>query len=653
MIVGVQSALAVGPIQDLGIPVPDYSILDVALGADASGNPRLYGSTYSVSANPGVTFFGVDPSTGTMTTQKLMSGSYGGYHTTVAPDGKVYLGTLTAAQTGQLWKYDPATDAVSIAAYQQEPAYSYFFGTAAASWGSVFVGGYPSGHLDELVPPGNLVDDGLVAAGSQFPKAIVPLSASPHAVFVGGGTPAAATVVNLDTGVRTNVLPSAYAGYEFAYNAALVDGYLLVQMVASDGTSKILRFSVSGASVSFVDELPGLSNSWGVPVNSTQFYGQGSCGGATGGLVLYDLSTKSCTVETSGDWMNGRFYSVTIGGSQWIASVGVHGLFGRWNPSTGQVVTNQLSLPGFGTNLTALATGPDGNIYGGTYETGKLFRYNVTSGATTVLGRPSASAGEILSMTSSNGKLFIGTYPNADMSVYDPTSGWSPGTSSGSNPQDIGALGTAQGRPWDMTTAPDGTVYTVTGATYGQLSGALTAVNNSSPYAQSSYRGVDGTHNLFSVAAGGGKVFLGSTKHGDGVNATGYEQILVWDIASHTAQLSAAIDFTSDYIESLVYAPNGLVWGSTDSGKLFSFSVNPPGITNLITSPYGPILGMINGPGGLIYGHSASTIFSLNPATGALTTLATTGTSYYRTLAFDSSGYLYWAAGDHLMRMHV
>lgn len=646
---GQRPAAALGPIEDLGTPVTDYSVLDVEIGTDALGNPRLYGSTYAIGASPGVVFFGVDPATGTVTTQKSMAGSYGGYHVARrASDGSIFLPTISSDQIGRLWRYDPATDAVSVAAYQQEPAYSFFFGITATSWNSMYVGGYPSGHLNEFTTAGNLVDQGLVSSGSTYPKGIAEVSSSPKTVLVGGGTPAKVTVVNLDTGVRTEVLPPAYAGYSFAYNASRAGSDILVQLVTPD--TRILRYTTGAGTATFAAELAGLTNTWTLPITGSQVYGQGSCGGSSG-LIRYDLVTQTCTFQVAGgQWLGGRMHYVTVGGQQWIASVGAKGMFGRWNPATGQLVTNQLSLPGHPTAITALAQGPDGKLYGGTYETNALFRYDT---ATTVLGKVPGGGGEILSMASANGKLFIGAYTGAAMNVYDPALPWNPGSSAGSNPRFTGAIGTQQGRPWDMTVGSDGRIWTATGAEYGQLSGAFTATGTTSPFASESWRGDFGDHNIFSIASGGGKIFVGTTKHGDGVNATGYEQFGVWDIATETLQFSAAIDFVSDYFYALCYAANGILYGSTDSGQLFRYDPATNTILSSVSFPYGAVLGMINGPDGKVYGHTASTVFSIDPATNTTTVLATTPTSYYRTLAFDANGYLYWADGARLMRMDV
>ena len=129
-------------VEDLGVPISSYLILDSVLGKDAQGRPTLYGSTYNAPSD-GVTFFGVDPVTGEIRTQLAMPGAWGGYHVTLGTNGRVYLGPEDARSKPEIWEYDPQTDTVGIAATAPEGLFC--FGMAGSPNGKIYCGAYGKG----------------------------------------------------------------------------------------------------------------------------------------------------------------------------------------------------------------------------------------------------------------------------------------------------------------------------------------------------------------------------------------------------------------------------------------------------------------------------------------------------------------------------
>ena len=361
-----------------------------------------------------------------------------------------------------------------------------------------------------------------------------------------------------------------------------------------------------------------------------------------------------------GDWVGKDTWPVLIGKQTWIASIGSTGLFGRWNPVTGDLVLQQLNLPGSPTDITALQAGPNGVIYGGTYETNSLFDYNPTTGMTTNRGVVARGAtGEILSIVSAGGKVFMGSYISAILTAYDPTQPWSPGSTTGDNPQNLGRLGVPGGspqyRPWDMAVGSDGNAYAVSGAAYGYLGGALTQIDPST-YAKKAWEKITPApyqdQNLFAIAPGQGELYVGTTDHGDSATAVGDAHLLVWSQAGENVVYSTVPVPGATWIFALATAGNGMVYGSTETGDWFRFDPISRSVTQLGAFPYGPVLGLIPGPGGKLYGHTSNTIFSVDPSTNSVTKVAdTTNDDRYRTDAFDASGRLYFASGPSLMRV--
>ena len=349
-------------------------------------------------------------------------------------------------------------------------------------------------------------------------------------------------------------------------------------------------------------------------------------------------------------WTSGpRIWPVKIGDETWLTSVGSTGQVGRWNPETGELWTHQLSLPGNPTNVTALAQSPDGAMCGGTYETNALFCYHPDTGETEVLGNVAPGhTGEILSMTSVDGKLFIGSYINNVVTVYDPTKPWAPSSSTDGNPRDLGPVGDQQYRPWDMTVGPDGRVWVASSAAYGVLRGALTAIDPQT-YAVTSYRGLAGDQHMFSVTSVGDRLVAGTSVLGDDTNAGGTAQLLVVDtdgsVVSTTTPVAGAAR-----ILALATVADGSVIGSTDTGAWFRFDPATATVTASGGSPFGVVNDLRTGPDGMVYGATSSTIFRFDPADNSFESVASPGSGYYSALAFDSAGRIYWGSGAHLFR---
>ena len=646
--------------ENLGNPINSYSILDSVLSNDALGRPTLYGSTYNA-PSAGVTFFGVDPVSGAVRTQLTMPGAYGGYHVAAAPDGRIYLGPLNSASAAQLWRYDPAANTVALVATM--PAGIMCFGVTVSSFtGLVYCGTHSGNAVYEYNPTSGAIR--LVTTALSYAKGLVVLDS--NRLVLAQGTPASVVVVNIATGAQQAVLPAAYAGYSYAYNAVRLGNYVYVQLVTPD--QRIIRFNAS--TMAFAGEVAGITGT----SFAQQLGSAGTAGGfyalgkkASGASSLFAVNGSTLAVTDTGvvpNWMSGlRLWPITISGATWLTSIGTTGIVGRWNPATGAIWTNQVTLPAYPTNITATAVGPDGHIYGGTYETNALFGFNPGTGQTTVYGNVAPGrSGEILSMVTAGAKLFIGSYIDNVVTVYDPSQPWQPGSAAGSNPRDLGPIGAAQNRPWGMTVGPDGRVWVASAAGYGQLSGALSAINPNTMQVQS-FRGIAGNQQLRSVVGGSGVVYAGTTRYGDNTDAGGDAQLLTVNPATG-AVISAVIPVPgAGSINSLTISGDGKLWGSAD-GSTFRLDPTTGSIINFGPYPSGLILSLRTGPDGAVYGTTGWTPYSpttnppgtlsrIDPVTYLVSTVASPGGGFlnYSTVSFDAAGRAYWGSGPTLMRV--
>ncbi|WP_432973692.1 hypothetical protein [Dactylosporangium sp. CA-233914] len=633
-------------VEDLGVPISNYLILDSVLGKDAAGRPTLYGSTYNTPSD-GVTFFGVDPVTGKIRTKLVMPGAYGGYHVTLGTNGRVYLGPLNARSKPEIWEYDPKTDKIRIAA--TAPDGLFCFGMEASPNGKIYCGAYGKGIYEYDPATGALR---FVLATETFPKGLLALD--DRHLLIAESSPARVLVLDLVTGKTRSILPETYtAKYSFAYNAVRIGKSIYVQLVTPD--SKVLRFDAR--TLAFIDEVPTITGMGFAPYQGNGFIAVGPDPDHAGSSVFYTGRPRHDgyridATHTPSTWASGpRVWPIKIGDETWYASVGLTGQVGRWNPDTGELKTYQLSLPGNPTNVTSLAQAPDGRMCGGTYETNALFCYDPKSGNTEVLGNVAPGrSGAIYSMHSAAGKLFMGSYTYNVITVYDPTKAWAPSSSLGGNPYELGSVGDQQYRPWDMTVGPDHRIWVASGAAYGVTRGALTAIDPTTFQVQS-FRGLAGDQHFWSVTSAGDRLVAGGSTIGDDTHLPGSAKLLVVKVDG-SVETSLVPVPGANQILALATAPDGSVVGTTDNGAWFRFD---PATASIIASgqvPFGTTYDLVTGPDGMLYGGSANSIFRFNPADNSFESVASPGVRYYRTMAFDSSGRLYWGNdAGHLLRV--
>lgn len=132
-----------------------------------------------------------------------------------------------------------------------------------------------------------------------------------------------------------------------------------------------------------------------------------------------------------------------------------------------------LDWVGTGTNIFAIAQGPDGNIYGSSILPEHLFRCAPDGSDMIDLGQCSVATGEAYSMAPLGGKLYIASYPAARFSIYDPAKPYRFGEDENANPRDIGRIDNVAYRPRAMLAGPAGKVWIGSVPDYGMWGGTL------------------------------------------------------------------------------------------------------------------------------------------------------------------------------------
>ncbi len=288
------------------------------------------------------------------------------------------------------------------------------------------------------------------------------------------------------------------------------------------------------------------------------------------------------------------------------------------NPSTKEEKEIPLKHEASGAFLFMLSTGPDGRIYGSSMLPLRLFVYDPEDRILTNLGKAAQASGQIYSMGSYEGKLYLCSYPSARISVYDPKRPFRFGEDEEANPRDLGPMGENQDRPRAMVAGPHGKIYIGSYPDYGLHGGAI-SVYDPKRREKRVFRHVVQNQSIASLAylepldllVGGSSI-----RGGGGTRAFEKEaKLILWDLKEEKKVFEIVPVPEAKTILSLAAIPSGLVYGITDNEKIFVFDPDQKKVKTVfdlgLKKPVDVSLQM--GPEGLLYGLTQEMIFFIQP----------------------------------------
>lgn len=406
-------------VRDLGVPVKAVNWIRLHPGRAPDGGPSLLATMGQ--NNGGLFALDVDLATGRVR-QFNAPGADQQYPTAAfrSPStGAVYIG---AANDGHLLRYDPAhpeRKLEDLGAIDGDRV-TFPTGIAEAPDGALWIGGYPGCTLTRYDPATGefkrfgpmdvedkylyplVGDDGTIAALTKV--------VHPHVVVLDPAT---------DRHQTLGPVTSAEDKAQHITFAKGLDGFLYFD--AHTG-----KFRLRAGALEPVDylppEMPG--------IHATYKHGYQEVLPMPGGVLAGWID---------GDEGAGTFKQLRITNT---------------NPTVAPR-TLDLDWSGGGTNLWLLHLGPDGNIYGSSFLPEHLFRVAPDGTGMVNLGRCSLMLGEAYSMGNfSDGTMIIGSYPHANISLFDPRKPYRFGTAVDSNPRDIGRLDEIGIRPIALAIVP-------------------------------------------------------------------------------------------------------------------------------------------------------------------------------------------------------
>jgi len=288
------------------------------------------------------------------------------------------------------------------------------------------------------------------------------------------------------------------------------------------------------------------------------------------------------------------------------------------NPATKERKEISLKYEAVGAYIYVVGTGPDGKIYGSTMLPLQLFVYDPQNHSLANLGKASVANGEVYSLGSLDGKLYLCSYPEARLSVYDPGKPIRFGDDEDANPRDLGPMGGDLYRPRTMITGPHGKVLIGGYPDYGLLGGAI-AVYDPMKNEKRVYRHIIRNQSIASLAyiekfdliAGGSSI-----RGGTGTHAVEKEaKLMLWDPKEEKKIFEIVPVPEAKTILSLAVTVEGLLYGITDNEKVFVFEPEKKEVRKIFDLGFkGPReISLQLGPDLRLYGLAKEAIFFIDP----------------------------------------
>ncbi|HNC23138.1 MAG TPA: hypothetical protein PLU52_02950 [Opitutaceae bacterium] len=371
------------------------------------------------------------------------------------------------------------------------------------------------------------------------------------------------------------------------------------------------KFRVDGMNLTPVDELPPVLP--GIPATYRHGY--------------------QAPAEMPGGW-TAHFLDDNINGTGTPRNV----LLANTNP---MVPSRRLHLDwvGGGSNIHIIDPGPDGQLYGSSYMPNLLYRSSLDGREMVDLGQHTFAMGEAYSMAVLDGKIYLGSYPEARLSVYDPAKPVHFGTGPNDNPRDLGRPDPIGLRPNALIATPDGRLWMGASPDYGLVGGSLTWYDPRTGE-RKSHRAIlpETTPASMLYLPELRQILVGlSVEAGTGVTIKRLDgAFALWDPARD--ELAWSGDFglpdLAD-VTSLVPDGHGRVYALIGRGDHI-LSAGPPEVRprlalidpakrTLVASAYLPedfgplswhgLFSLRTGPGGAIYGATGYCIFRIKPGT--------------------------------------
>ncbi|TDE11182.1 hypothetical protein [Jiangella asiatica] len=443
-----------GPLTELGTPLHTAAVHGAVTGTWVDG--RVVAYLFVKGDPPTVTVADVRDGSSVATVRLPPATTpYGAFGLAQAPDRTVYV----AGTNGHLYRYRPGESEGSDLGTPADGE-SFLWRVAVDERGRVFGGTYPNGKVFRYDPAGGSLECVQVAASQRYVRSIAVADGS---VWAGLGTPARLFRLDADDlSVREEVpLPDGFsAAQPMVYDLAATADTVLIRG-SGDGSIYALDLATlawserlgRGAGVDFAPEHDGRVY-WLAAGNGTLQACRLDTGSVTDTSVAVTVpATGPSTLATGYAWAD----LTGIGLSRHVlVFVDRRGVIHAYDPASGTAVETPVELPEHELKIHRLSAGADEHIYLGGFAPGSLGWYDTRADTLTECLPESTKQTE--NVLVHDGRVWLGTYPGADVLVFDPAAP----PVVGSNPKVAARLGhlsdVPQDRPLALVGTPDGVV---------------------------------------------------------------------------------------------------------------------------------------------------------------------------------------------------
>ena len=548
----------------------------------------------------------------------------GTYGVVQGSDGCIYIGTV---QTATLYRYDLIKKTLQkIGKPSAEETWLYNLVAIGNHYvlGGTFGGGRLAGYD---LKQKRLVDFGPMNPPDQYVSATAP--GPDNTVYCGIASHAELIHFYPQTGNRKKLLPEKYLNNSFI-NGLRRDGDFLYALALFD--NRILVFDTR------TDEL------------------------------LHDFGENSSMVGSDGivwvaaDGVTGRWDAEH---SQWIErrnlpphtrDVTADDIAFTYNDGVFSAIDMKTNTPlgsasvgegGDGQTVFALHTGPDGEVYGSSYNLHHIFRVDSETGETTDLGNPiPPQSGEVYAFANHDSLMYMASYTYARLSVYDIDKPWLPKT----NPRLLGELGHEQYRTPGLTIGPDKRLYIGSTPAYGKIGGALSIYDPETDEIEVFRHLIPNQSVSCLVSDPARNRIIGGSwiKVGGGLEPIETDaHLFAWDCDKKKLVSDFVPQSGGGYINQIYLLPDGSVLASCGD-RLIHADLDAEETLRIETWPGGTITAIGFFHDG-IYINSSNGLYLFNPDDWGSTKIAAGGSH----LAFDNCGYAYYARGPELFRIRI
>ncbi|WP_148361124.1 FIMAH domain-containing protein [Bacillus timonensis] len=605
--------------EEIGFPLSGgTTIYDGAVGIE-DGHYVMYTTSKGVPAQ----FSVIDLETKETLRTLLMDGANDSWHHEVAPDGTVYV-----AGGPYLWGYSPETKEITALAQIPE---SSLWALAVDEDSNAYIGTYPSGKVFKYEKAtGNLHDYGKMIGeiNQEYVR-----SMDYHNGYIYAGTAHDKLMkLNIETGEKVDIAEELNES-GFVYDLNVVDDrYIFARYSVS---KKMYIYDIQQEK--WLDVV--LTNVTGLHVTDSL---------DNNVYFVADSKLKYVNLETLEVHETKMAYGSGLRGADWVeiesdprlpgkslATITFSGDVVFFNIETETVVNYPKMVP-----LTANVTN---KFYA--YSEDKIYMSGMT-GAVGAVFNPltneikNITLGQADVMHEMDGKLYFGLYPEGSVQVIDPQ------VDPYQTPTKLFVIGKEQERLHSMTSG-DGKLFVGSIPTYGKLGGALTVYDGQT---HKVFRNIVQDQSVNDIVYKEGKVY-GATSITGGLGSTPTAEeakLFVFDVETEqkTKEVSLQIDGLDKptHIGQLKFGLNDdYLWGAS-SGFVFALNPETLEVEKSVNLDPNPAIGAWNNvhlewsEDGFLYANAGSKLFVLDPITLAFKHITNT-----ITFTLGKDGNIYYA----------